>query len=159
MRPILVFLLSLLAVVTSSGRARAQEDRVVTVDVGDAELNAAMAKARGSLDVFWKQFAHPDPGVSDLTLKIRISDANGTEAFWLTDIQRDGEDLSGTINNDADVVKSVRLGQRYAFRVADITDWSFQRNGKTVGNETARVLIKRLKPEEAKAYDGMFETP
>jgi uncharacterized protein YegJ (DUF2314 family) len=139
--------------------AASDDDHVVMVSKNDPEMNAAIAKARASLGTFWQQYKSPSKGVSDFSLKVRIADSNGVEYFWLVDIKRNGTRYSGIINNDPEIVKSVRLDQRYSFAEADIADWLFMRNDKMVGNATARVLMKRVPPEEAKVYEGLFEKP
>jgi uncharacterized protein YegJ (DUF2314 family) len=56
-------------------------------------------------------------------------------------------------------VKTVKLGQRYEFTAETISDWTFKRNGKLVGNETMRVLLPRMPEEQAAVYRQMYETP
>lgn len=159
MRRIAVLSLSILMLTGAVATASPDEDRVVMVSASDPEMNAAIARARASLGTFWKQYETPDAGVNNLGLKVGIADGDDVEYFWLVDIERNGQNLSGIINNDPEIVKNVKLGQRYAFTEGEIADWEFVREGKVAGNETARVLIKRLSPEEARQYDGMFETP
>ncbi len=59
---------------------------------------------------------------------------------WIS--SRDGGKLSGTINNEPEIVGNVSNGERYQFTDADISDWLYMRNGKMVGNETMRPLLK-----------------
>lgn len=139
------------------------KDKVIFVEQEDPEMNAAISKARATLDEFWRQYDKPDPGVTDLVLKVRIPYEPGKgapyEHFWLSDIKRGTPTLSGKIANDPNFAKGVALGQHYAFSEADISDWSFQRNGKIVGNQTLRVLLKKMPPDEAAQYRAMLETP
>jgi uncharacterized protein YegJ (DUF2314 family) len=132
---------------------------VVSVLSEDKEMNAAIKKARTSLDVFWKSYETPGPGEADFALKVAISGNGSTEHFWLTRIQRDGENLSGLISNQPQSVKTVKMGQRFSFTTDMISDWTFKRNGKLVGNETMRVLLPRMPEEQAAVYRQMYETP
>jgi uncharacterized protein YegJ (DUF2314 family) len=132
---------------------------VVSVLSEDKEMNAAIKKARTSLDVFWKSYETPGPGEADFALKVAISGNGSTEHFWLTRIQRDGEKLSGLISNQPQSVKAVKMGQRFSFTTDMISDWTFKRNGKLVGNETMRVLLPRMPEEQAAVYRQMYETP
>ena len=85
---------------------------------------------------------------------------NGTtEHFWLTRIKRDNGKISGVISNQPQSVTSVKVGQRYEFTEDMISDWTFKRNGKLVGNETMRVLLPRMPEEQAAVYRKMYETP
>ena len=159
MRGLIVLMLSLFVVLAASPGAWAAEDKVIGVSPDDAEMNAAIAKARASLGEFWREFASPGKGVDEFCLKVRISDGRNTEHFWLREIKRNGAKISGVIDNDPTDVKTVKLGQRYEFTEADISDWSFQRNGKIVGNETMRPLLAKMPPDEAQYYRDMLETP
>jgi uncharacterized protein YegJ (DUF2314 family) len=138
---------------------KSSTDSIIPVDGGDAEMNAAIAKARASIGEFWRQYENPDPGVTGLALKVSISDGKRVEHFWLIEVNRSGATLSGIINNEAMAVTTVREGERHTFKDADISDWMYVRNGKIVGNETVRVLLKHMSPEEAAATRAMLEAP
>jgi uncharacterized protein YegJ (DUF2314 family) len=132
---------------------------VFNVPVEDAEMSAAIREARASLPEFWKALAHPAPGVGDFALKVEIGDGNGTEHFWLADITRKGDIISGLIDNEPAQVQTVKMGQRYQFKEDRITDWSFTRNGKIAGNRTGRVLVKRMPRNEAERFLREYEKP
>lgn len=136
-----------------------EKPAVVSVLSEDKEMNAAIEKARASLHDFWKSYEAPGPGENDFALKVAISGNGSTEHFWLTRIERDGEKLSGLISNQPQSVKTVKMGQRYSFTPDMISDWTFKRNGKLVGNETMRVLLPRMPEEQAAVYREMYETP
>lgn len=152
---------ALLAVVAvlATAPTEALSDKLVRVPTGDPEMAAAIAKARSRLPEFWKALAQPAGGESGFALKVAIRDGTEVEHFWLVDVSRNGERYSGTINNDPEVVHSVQSGQRYDFGEADISDWMFMRNGKIVGNETMRPLLKRMPEAEAERYRAMLEAP
>lgn len=140
--------------------ARAEpRDQVIAVPGEDGEMNAAIAKARGTLSTFWKALEKPAAGVDGFALKVRITDQDHSEHFWLVDPAKEGAGYIGTINNDPNLVSNVKIGQRCAFKEADITDWMFMRNGRIVGNQTLRPLLKRMPVEQAKAYRQMLEQP
>jgi uncharacterized protein YegJ (DUF2314 family) len=122
-------------------------------------MNAAIEKARATVGEFWHQFEKPDPGVSDFALKVKIKDPNGVEHFWLISIERGKRRHFGEVNNDPNTVKMVKLGDRYSFTDDEITDWSFMRNGKLVGNLTLRALLKHMPPDEAAKYRKLLEAP
>ncbi len=122
-------------------------------------MNAAIEKARGSLSAFWKSYDAPAAGEADHALKVAVAGNGTTEHFWLTRIKRDGGKLSGVISNQPQSVKTVKVGQRYEFTTDMISDWTFKRNGKLVGNETMRVLLPRMPEEQASVYRQMYETP
>lgn len=145
------------AVPAQVGLAR---DKTITVDTADAEMNSAIAKARASLTEFWQHFESPGPGEEGFSLKVRIPyGGNNVEHFWLGDIARKNDRLSGVINNDPNHALQVQRGQRYEFTQADISDWLFMRNGKMVGNQTMRPLLSRMPKEQADQYRELLEAP
>lgn len=135
-------------------------DKTVTVDDADAEMNAAIARARESLPVFWEHFENPGPGEDTFSLKVGIPyGGNNAEHFWLGEIVRNGDRLSGIIKNDPNYALQVARGQRYEFNQADISDWLFTRNGKVVGNQTVRPMLPRMPKDEADRHREMLEAP
>jgi uncharacterized protein YegJ (DUF2314 family) len=107
----------------------------------DAEMTAAIAKAREALPQFWQTFEKQDQGESGFALKLKVTDARGTEHFWVTNLERNDGKMMGTVNNDPQTVASVKLGQRVEIREADISDWLYLRDGKIVGNHTLKPLL------------------
>jgi uncharacterized protein YegJ (DUF2314 family) len=93
------------------------------------------------------------------SLKVKIEDADNVEHFWLVDLKGKPGHLSGVVNNDPEFVHTVSLGQRIPISVDKISDWMYVRKGKIVGNQTARVLIRRMSPAEQKEAQKMFEHP
>jgi uncharacterized protein YegJ (DUF2314 family) len=130
-----------------------------TVAEDDPEMAAAITKARKSLPDFWKKVQTPANGEDGFSLKVKIKDKNGSEHFWITDIKRQNETVSGVINNDPEIVQSVKMGQRVTVPEADISDWMYMRSGKIYGNETIHALYKTMSPDEAAAMKKMMANP
>lgn len=150
MRPtISVLLVAALALLVGGCSDRSVDDRVVTVASDDAEMNAAIARARETLPHFWEVFEKPARGESDFALKVEITEGSEAEHFWLIDIERRDGKTFGTINNEPEFVDTVRLNERIAIPEADISDWMYMREGKMVGNYTIRPLFKQMSPDEA----------
>lgn len=126
---------------------------------GDAAMDAAINKARGSIGEFWSKLEKPAPGETDFALKVAIAEKDKIEYLWLTDLARKGDKITGTISNDPELVKTVKAGQRYDFTEDRIADWLFKRNGKLVGNETMRPLLEKMPKKEAETYRAMYEKP
>lgn len=139
--------------------ASAGSGSMIRVPNNDPDMAAAIAKARASLPAFWKSLEQPGPGEEGFALKVAVKDGADVEHFWLIEVSREGGKLTGTINNDPEIVGNVSNGERYEFTEADISDWLFQRNGKMVGNETLRPLLKRMPEADAEYYRAMYETP
>ena len=150
-------LLSLVPLVSCSEKKPA--DRVTDVATEDADMNEAIAKSRGLLPHFWETFEAPKHGENGFCLKVRISDESGIEHFWVTDLTRKDGKIFGTIQNEAEIVKSVKMGQLIEVPEADISDWLYQRGDKMVGNYTLRALYKTMPPDEAEGFRKMIVDP
>ncbi len=139
--------------------ACSKRDKVVNVQDNDPEMVAAIAKARDTLPQFWQVFEKPERGESGFSLKVKITDKKGTEHFWATGIERRDGKIRGTINNDPNIVASVKLGDRIEIPEADISDWLYVRGGKMVGNRTLVPLLKTMPEKEAAGYRKMMAEP
>lgn len=152
---LLAFLIVVLAWLTGCS----DKDRVVHVSSDEPEMVAAIGKARETLPQFWQVFEKPDRGEAKFSLKVRIADKNGTEHFWLTDIERREGKMTGVVSNDPNIVSSVKLGQRIDIPEADISDWLYMRDGKMVGNETLKPLLKKMPAAEVQRLKSIMAEP
>lgn len=155
----IVLMLTSLIIVTLPACSKRNSDRVVHVEEDDAEMNAAIATARASLPNFWRVFLKPERGEHDFALKVKITDSHGTEHFWATDIENRNGKIKGTINNDPNIVKAVKLGSRIDILEADISDWMYLREQKMVGNFTLKPLFKQMPAADVKKYKSIMAEP
>jgi uncharacterized protein YegJ (DUF2314 family) len=132
------------------------EDKVVDFSKADPVMNAAIEKARGSLPQFWTMFAAPQSGIDDFSLKLAVTDEQGTEHFWCSEIEGNADKASCRIANEPQIVQNVAMGQRVDVDPAIISDWMYQKDGKIVGAQTLRVIVKTMPPEEAEQYKAML---
>lgn len=143
-------------------RAQAQ-DRSPIVDVanGDPEMAAAIGKARATLPTFWASYAAPKSTETGFSLKVRFP-TGGTkgEHVWMAEVTKlDGGRYSGRFANQPRDLPGKRAGDLVQFSETDITDWMFTRNGKIVGGETIRPLLKRMPKADADALRARLESP
>lgn len=139
--------------------ACSKRDKVVHVADDDPEMLAAIAKGRDTLPQFWTVFDKRERGESGFALKVKITDKHGTEHFWATDIERSEGKIMGTINNDPNIVATVKLGERIQIPEAEISDWLYMRDGKMVGNETLKPLLKTMPAREAERLRRIMANP
>ncbi len=151
--------LVVLLVVLTLLAACSKQDKVVRVPDDDPQMLAAIAKARDTLPQFWTVFDKRDHGESGFALKVKITDKSGSEHFWATDLQRRDGKITGTINNDPNIVSNVKLGDRIEIPEPDISDWLYMRDGKMVGNETVKPLLKTMSASEAERLKSMMANP
>ena len=148
-------LLLTLAMFLLSGLALAQErrgdDPVVSVRKGDPEMEAAIARARASLDEFLKIAAARPAGTEDFKLKVAIREGRHTEHFWVNPFRVSEPGFEGTLVNEPRLVRSLRRGQTIRFTREQITDWGYRRDGREVGSFTICVILGRMPMQQAEA--------
>jgi uncharacterized protein YegJ (DUF2314 family) len=131
---------------------RARRDEITLVGKDDLAMNQAIARAQSSLDVFLQDALARAPRNSGHAVKVRVADKRHTEFFWVVDLQRLGTAFRGRLDNAPRLVKHVRAGQHIGFKRSDIIDWLYvDPSGQMHGSFTTCVLLKKEKPEEAKA--------
>ncbi len=160
--PLALAVLSLLVALSpacSKQDARTKQDEVINVADDDKEMNVAIAKARSLLPQFWQVFEKQTRGEQGFAIKVRIKDQHGTEHFWATDIERKEGKIMATINNEPNLVKSVKLGTRLEIPEADISDWMYFRDKKMVGNYTIVPLFKQMPTEEVAQFKAIMVEP
>lgn len=138
------------------------QDRSPIVDVRttDPEMNAAIARARGTLPTFWASYDAPKPSETGHALKVRFSTRKGGEHIWIGEVKKqpDGS-YSGLFANEPRDLAGKRAGDKVEFAEADISDWMFMRNGKIVGGETIKPTLKSLPKADADALRARMEKP
>jgi len=140
---------------------RASAETVIDVPNGDAEMAAAIGKARASLPAFWASYASPKPSEEGHSLKVRFPyGSNSHEHIWMAEVKKlEGGRYSGRFANEPVHLPGKHVGDQVEFTDADISDWMFMRNGKIVGGETIRPLLKSMPKAEAAALRARMETP
>jgi uncharacterized protein YegJ (DUF2314 family) len=131
---------------------RAERDGIAYVAKDDAEMAAAMRKAREGLGGFLKLARSPRPTMRGFAVKVAITEGDEIEFFWIAPFTQRKTEFSGEINNEPQLVKNVKLGQTITFKEDEIVDWLYQERGLMRGNFTACVLLKREPPEEAEEF-------
>lgn len=148
-----------MANLTACSRHHSKNDQTTSVSSDDPEMNSAIAKARSSLPHFWQIYEKPELDESDFSLKVKITDGDKVEHFWVANLERKDGKILGTINNDPDIVQNVKLGDRITVNESAISDWLYMKNGKMVGNYTLRVLFKEMPKDEVEKYKQMLAEP
>ena len=138
----------------------AEDPPIVKVTSADVDMNAAIARARDTLPTFWASFDAPKPSETGHGLKVRF--AVGPDRFeniWVSEVEKlpDGNFSGRFANQPSDVPGNE--GDQVEFKQADIADWLFIRNGKVVGAETMKLLLKSMPKEQADAMRAQMEEP
>lgn len=96
-------------------------DKVIYVPEDDPRMNAAMEKARSTAQTFIAALKSPKPGQSAFAVKIQVIDGKNVEYIWLNKVSFDGQGFQGTVNNEPEKVKNVKMGQKMSIELASIS--------------------------------------
>jgi uncharacterized protein YegJ (DUF2314 family) len=148
---------------TGPGTPVQAEDRSSIIDVRttDPEMNVAIAHARETLPTFWASYEAPKPAESGHSLKVRFPTGGSRgEHIWMADVKKlPNGSYSGRFANQPRDLPRKRAGDLVEFKQADISDWMFMRNGKIVGGETIKPLLKSMPKADADALRARMEQP
>lgn len=123
----------------------------------DKAMEAAIAKAKSTVDTFIAELASPTG--TDHEVKAPIQDGPETEHMWITSVTFENGEFKGKINAEPEFVKNVKAGQEWTVKKEDISDWTFMRDGKRHGEYTTRALIPTMSKEEAAEFTATLADP
>lgn len=118
-------------------------------EYGEDAMGKAIVIAREKVDEFIKVLG--EESASSCVVKAPITDENGTEHFWLTDVSYKDGVFTGAIGNDPGLVKHVKYGQSWSVKKDEISDWMYFRGEKIHGGFTLEVLLDTYPKEKADA--------
>ncbi len=128
----------------------------------DPEMEAAVARARETLPVFWRVFDErsADKG-SDYILKAGFPNPQGGEEHMWFDVQaRAGDKVTGVLGNEPQSIPGLHDGDLVTVQASQISDWSYVKHGRRYGAFTERVMVNRMSPKDAADYGSeLSETP
>jgi uncharacterized protein YegJ (DUF2314 family) len=121
------------------GKSDDKPDTLVTGGYDQEEMDRAIARARAETDEFLKVLAAGD--ADSFSVKAPITDANGTEHFWIANVRYENGVFIGLVGNDPGIVKNVTYGQEWRIKKADISDWMYVRGERIHGGYTIDPLL------------------
>jgi uncharacterized protein YegJ (DUF2314 family) len=151
--------LLLVAVLGTLLTACSKRDKDVGIGDDDPEIVASIAKARQTLPQIWQVFDKREHDDSNFVLVVRITDKGRIEHFSTTDFERRDGKTMVTISNHPNIVASVKLGDWIEIPEADITDWSYMRDGKYVGMITFKARFKHMRAADVEQVKKMMVDP
>jgi uncharacterized protein YegJ (DUF2314 family) len=129
-----------------------------TLEFGEdnPKMNAAIQKARATVQDFVRALQNPKPGQHEFSVKAKVTEGAQAEHMWLTELVYDGQKFTGRLANEPEVLKNVRLNSRWSVSAAEISDWMYVERGRLVGGFTIRVMREHLFPSEREQVDRSF---
>jgi len=142
------------AVVALAGCSRSKEGGNYThVKSDDAAMNAAIEKAKSTVNDFIQAFHAQKSGTKDFFVKKPYKTPSGEmEHMWIEVQEEHNAVLKGRIANEAEETQEVKIGQTVSLKTSEISDWKFQDGKKLVGGFTIRFFVERMSPKEREAF-------
>jgi hypothetical protein len=84
------------------------------------------------------------------------SDNPDVEHMWLTDVDFDGQNVSGVLLNAPNWLKSVHEGDPASIPLGQISDWMYVISGEVFGAYTVNVLRSRMGRQEREEHDAAW---
>lgn len=139
------------AAIALAPAAHAQSaDRTLNFAAADGEMNAAKAKGRATLPVFFAHVGAPGPGETGFMIKYDLIPEAGVEYIWAEVISHKGDVTVARLSN-VPGDKRFKLGQQVTVRDSAIIDWGYYKGRVMQGHFTTQVMLPHLPPQEAAA--------
>jgi uncharacterized protein YegJ (DUF2314 family) len=148
----IIALANAIFLLASCSRNANSDDPVTAVDSNDKEMNGAIDHAKETVQRFITALQSPAATQSSFSVKKKFTQGEKVEYFWLTDVTFDGQNFHGKVDNDAEMVTNVKIGDDASVGKNEISDWMFIENGKLAGGYTLRVLYSRMPQKEKEDF-------
>ncbi len=126
-----------------------EEPETLVREFEEGAMDAAITTARGKIDEFLSVLE--TQSADFYSVKAPITDENGTEHFWLTEVTYADGVFSGVIGNEPGIVGNVNFGQLWSVQRDEISDWMYTRDEKIHGGFTIDPLLSSYPKAEADA--------
>ncbi len=129
------------------------EPDYVRIEERDKAMDRAVQKARKSIGSFIEALRSPGAAQRHFAVKKPFVQGDKIEHIWLDQVTYDGSVFHGTVNNEPEDIKGVRLGQKVTVKPEDISDWMYVEKGRLVGGYTIRALCRDLSASEKRQFE------
>lgn len=149
--PIVLITVIVLSLVGCSQNKEADNYKFVASE--DATMNAAVEKAKATVDDFVRAFHAQKAGAKDYFVKKPYqTPTGGMEHMWIEVLKEENGVLNGRIANDAEETREVSRGQMVSLQTSEISDWKYQDGNKLIGGFTIRYFIEKMSPKERETF-------
>lgn len=131
----------------------------------DAEMQHAFERARETFRYCWRELSWEQrriiPGLDVAAVKVGFADPDTdaavdevvSEQMWLNELEFDGQEITGTLLNEPQWLKSVEAGDRRSVRPGEISDWMYAVRRHVYGGYTIQLLRSRMGAAERVQHD------
>lgn len=137
------------------------------MDDHDPKMQQVYENARSTFGYFWRELSWEQrriiPSLDLACVKAPFSDgedphADGMDAadveyMWISDIEFDGETVSGVLMNEPNALKNFKAEDVVHIPFGRISDWMYAIDGSVCGAYTVNLLRSQMDKAERKAHD------
>ena len=132
---------------------REGEPAIYSVTDEDAQMNAAMQKAKETLPKFTEALLDNRPETRNFALKKAFATIDGgKEHIWISNISWQGTQFMGIVGNVPNKIPSLALGDSVSIESDEVSDWMYLENDVLAGGYTIRLLYQRMSPAEREHF-------
>ncbi|MCC8617353.1 DUF2314 domain-containing protein [Xanthomonas vesicatoria] len=132
----------------------------------DAAMLAAYADARATFKFFWRElsweYRRIVPALSLAAIKLPFAtDASAIgapshEHMWVSDVQFDGDQLSGNLLNDPAWISGLTAGDAVSAPIGELEDWMYVSDGLAYGGHTIDAMRRTMSQDERAEHDAAW---
>lgn len=131
-------------------------------------MEEANRRARQTFRYFWRELSWEQrriiPGLDLACVKVGFSDppeifereddgSPSVEQMWVSDVEFDGQRVSGTLINQPNWLKSIKQGDSVSVQPKEVNDWMYAISGRVYGGYTVNLLRSRMGRVERAQHD------
>jgi len=153
MKKTLVIFAAIIMVMASGCSRSAETDNFKSVQAEDQDMNAAIVKAKKSSADFIRAFHEHQTGTKEFYVKKPyVTPSKGHEHMWINVTAEANGVFTGSIANDAEETKEVRMGDVVSVKISEISDWKYLNGNKLIGGYTIRYFVNKMSPKEKESF-------
>ena len=146
-----------------------QPSKVFMFDNSDPDMQEAYRKAQATFRYFWREVSWERrrivPALDLACVKAPFSDGEraqksqehpDVEHMWMSEVDFDGQFVSGVLLNSPSWLKTVKEGDSARFPLDEISDWMYAINGEVFGAYTVNLMRSRMGKRERKEHDDAW---
>jgi uncharacterized protein len=146
--------------------SESQPSPVFMADNNDPQMQRAYENARATFRYFWREVSWERrriiPALNLASVKAPFSDGEQTrgtkdtpevEQMWMSEVDFDGQFVSGVLLNSPNWLKTVKEGDAARFPLGEISDWMYAISGEVFGAYTVNLLRSRMGRRERQEHD------
>ena len=137
--------------------AEVNGEQIVGVSQDDEEMNAAMQKARDTMQQFMTKMNAAGQEFDGM-LKVYFDEpgVDDGEHMWVIVSQANSPNFKGTLISTPGWLTSVKNGDEVDFDLSRISDWLYIEDGLANGAYTVQLLRSRMSDAERRDHDSHY---